>query len=414
MPPAHGPGLDNGQMEKREQQIALLMDFENLVIGLENNEPDVERPFAMDDIIRFLEQHYGRVVYRKAFADWSNSKFRKYGQDLMRSGVEMQHVVRVGCNAKSTADTFLVLQAMDCVLHYPAIDMYVLVTGDADFLPLISRLKATGRKVVGLGTEGTIANTLIQNCDEYIYYGSDGLRLQAKTLLDKTPVINALRKILGSRDCSLPALAEQLTRQLPDFSPAAYGNHDLEDFLRSIAPFVKLVPMGDGLRVQWVASRKAVGRQPSAQALEDYLRATRWFILDSATRDRVLHDIYTALADKNAVFLGEELRNGMDPGHDIDDRTWYGTILSLLYGSCLWENPDTADEAMQQRQLCLHRSVRNEEDFLLRYYASLFHKAFTERPELTAQAMAELMHPDDVAGHLDFYEQVLQALKSRR
>ncbi|NLE54538.1 MAG: NYN domain-containing protein, partial [Lentisphaerae bacterium] len=193
-------------MEKREQQIALLMDFENLVIGLENNEPDVERPFAMDDIIRFLEQHYGRVVYRKAFADWSNSKFRKYGQDLMRSGVEMQHVVRVGYNAKSTADTFLVLQAMDCVLHYPAIDMYVLVTGDADFLPLISRLKATGRKVVGLGTEGTIANTLIQNCDEYIYYGSDGLRLQAKTLLDKTPVINALRKILGSRDCSLPAL----------------------------------------------------------------------------------------------------------------------------------------------------------------------------------------------------------------
>ena len=162
-------------------------------------------------------------------------------------------------------------------------------------MPLISRLKATGRKVVGLGTEGTIANTLIQNCDEYIYYGSDGLRLQAKTLLDKTPVINALRKILGSRDCSLPALAEQLTRQLPDFSPAAYGNHDLEDFLRSIAPFVKLVPTGDGLRVQWVASRKAVGRQPSAQALEDYLRATRWFILDSATRDR--------LGDVPVVFL---------------------------------------------------------------------------------------------------------------
>ncbi|MGI5925179.1 MAG: NYN domain-containing protein [Lentisphaeria bacterium] len=400
-------------MEKQELQLALLMDFENLVIGLENNEPDVERPFAMDDIIRFLEQQYGRVVYRKAFADWSNSKFRKYGQDLMRSGVEMQHVVRVGYNAKSTADTFLVLQAMDCVLHYPAISMYVLVTGDADFLPLISRLKATGRKVVGLGTEGTIANTLIQNCDEYIYYGSDGLRLQAKTLVDKTPVINALRKILSSRDYSLPALAEQLTRLLPDFSPTAYGNHDLQDFLRSIAPFVRLVQGSDGLWAQWVGNRRNGSRQQSAQALEDYLRATRWYILDGTVRDRVLRDIYAAMMDKNEAFLGEELRNRIDPGHEIEERTWYGTILSLLYGYCLWENPETADEAMQQRQISLHRSVRSEEDFLLRYYASLFHKAFTERPELSAQAMAELMHPDDVAGHLDFFEQVMQVLKSR-
>ena len=133
------------------KQIAMLMDFENLVIGIENNDPEQKKIFSAKGIIDYLQKEYGRVVFRKAFADWSNTKFRKYTSDMVRAGIEMYHIVRGNYN-KSYAESHMVIQAMDCLIRNPSIDTFVLCTGDADFLPLISHLKSTGRTVIGLGT----------------------------------------------------------------------------------------------------------------------------------------------------------------------------------------------------------------------------------------------------------------------
>ena len=111
-------------MNSQNHHLALLMDFENLIIGLENNDPTEEKPFSILAVIQYLESHYGTVIYRKAFADWSNAKFRKYAMELSRAGVEMQHVVRSGYNSKNASDTHLVIQAMDCMLHHPLINRF--------------------------------------------------------------------------------------------------------------------------------------------------------------------------------------------------------------------------------------------------------------------------------------------------
>ena len=109
----------------------------------------------------------------------------------------------------------------------------------------------------------------------------------------------------------------------------------------------------------------------------------------------------------------EELHNLVDPDCIVEERPWYGTIFSLVYGACLWENPDDSSVPLPRRRLSLFRTVKNEEEFLVRYYTSLFHKAYTERPGLTAQMCAELMHPDDVEAHLPLYERVLEELEKR-
>ena len=157
------------------KKCALLLDFENLILGLENDVLAGDHTFSISEILRYAEQAYGPVVYRKAFADWGNSKFRAYAVELQRAGVEMQHVVRTGMNNKNAADMFLTIHALDSLRAYPDIEVFILGTGDGDFLPLLARLRAAGRRTVVLGTRGTTAETLLQNCDEFVCYVQGGL-----------------------------------------------------------------------------------------------------------------------------------------------------------------------------------------------------------------------------------------------
>ena len=134
-------------------QTAILIDFENLIIGVENNDPEAQKTFSIKKILQFVDKNYGHVTFKKAFADWSNQKFRKYAQDMMRNGIEMQHIVRSGYGNKNFNESHMTIAAMDCISRNPMVDTIVLATGDADFLPLINHLKATGRQVLGIGAE---------------------------------------------------------------------------------------------------------------------------------------------------------------------------------------------------------------------------------------------------------------------
>ena len=394
--------------------VALLMDFENLIIGLENNDPTNEKPFSVTALIEHLEEKHGSVVYRKAFADWGNATFRKYAPDLQKAGVEMQHVVRTGYNSKNAADMFMVLQAMDCVLTFAHITTYVIVTGDADFLPLISRLKATGKKVVGVGTEGTIANTLIRNCDEYIYCTPNGLRSHGGMLRDKAWVVDVLRPLFDQDSTRTLESAERaLKEQDPQFAPDDFGALDLEDLLGSMPRFFSLAEQ-DGTRlVKWEAGQTSTRFQNAEQSFEAYMAATRWYVSDPLVRDRILAHIHELLKVEGTTLIRDELREKADPGGEATDKQWSGILFSMIYGGCLYERADQGARRSGQRDVSLFRGVTDLETFRLRYYASLFHKAYSERNDLSPKNCATLLYPDDPDTHVDFFTRVLQSLALR-
>lgn len=402
-------------MRNGHQQFALLLDFENLVISLENNVPDAEKPFNLNRTLRFLENRYGQVVYRKAIADWSNPTFRKYAVDLQRGGVEMQHVVRIGYNAKNAADTYLVLEAMACVLQYPDISGYIIATGDVDFLPLITRLKAMGRKVIGMGAEGAIANSLLQNCDEYVCCGVDGLKVKDRTSVDSGNVVNALRGILRDRsERSLAEVEQALRRELPGFSPEDYGAGDLASLLMQLRSFVAVE---DG-KVRWEGPREVQRAAEPApvngdMSFADYMHATRWFVADAELRDRVLRAIFHTLADGSTLEVSD-LRAAVDPDEEMSDKQWYGTLFSLKCGGGLYEHPDGGDQAMNCRRVSLFRGVEDEDEFRIRYYCSLFHKAFGEREDITPERCAELLYGDEAETKVGLFQEVFERLSRRR
>jgi len=345
-------------MDKTDGRLALLMDFENLIIGLENSDPTAEKPFSISAILRYLESNFGQVIYRKAFADWSNAKFRKYAFDLSRAGVEMQHVIRSGSQSKNAADTHLVIQAMDCMLHYPLIDTYVIVTGDGDFLPLITKLKAGGKKVFGLGTQGTTANSLVENCDEYLYCSNKGLTPKSR----------------------LPA----------DIVPVPRNNRNGEE-----KKLVATVVSGD-------------------PAFADYMRASRWFIQSAPHRDRIIQGIYEQSVKGGEPLTLAQLREQVPDADNVSDKEWFGTLFSLIHGGCLWEDPTTSEKPLYQRGVSLYRGIRDSAEFFTRYYCSLFHKAYSERPSMTARDCCDLMYGATAPEHLAVFEKVMERLSERQ
>ncbi len=222
---------------------------------------------------------------------------------------------------------------------------------------------------------------------------------------------------ISTNGLMLDELSGKLKEQFPEFTPELVHCRNLQEVIKAVGgKQFQIADTDEGIIVSSAGERNA-----SPLPLEelrrldfaDYMQVTRWYIEDGNIRDRVLHNIYALFEDKGRVLTNDELHNLVDPDHIIDERPWHGTIFSLVYGACLWESPEDSNIPLPRRHLALFRTVKDEEDFLIRYYTSLFHKAYTERPDLTARMCAELMHPDSVEEHIPLYEQVLEELSKR-
>lgn len=144
-------------------RLAVFIDFENIALGLRGNEDSF-------DIRRVLERllEKGRVIVKVAYADWN--RFRSHTQALHENGIELIEIPRRAQTGKNSADIRLVVDAMDLAWSKDHIDTFVIVSGDSDFSPLVSKLKENGKRVIGLGMRQSTSPLLANGCDEFIYY----------------------------------------------------------------------------------------------------------------------------------------------------------------------------------------------------------------------------------------------------
>jgi len=157
-----------------EPLIAVFVDFENLALGVRDMKG--KGNFRVDIILkRLLEK--GRIVFKRAYCDWSN--YRDDVRDFHQHGIELVDIPRSKMSGKNSADIHMVVDALDICYAKSHIDVFALLTGDSDFSPLVSKLKENNKRVIGCGVKQSTSNLLIANCDEFIYY-DDLVRMQAK------------------------------------------------------------------------------------------------------------------------------------------------------------------------------------------------------------------------------------------
>ncbi len=160
---------------QEEARIALFIDFENIALGLRGKKA---RRFDVHLILeRLLEK--GRIIAKRAYADWT--RYSEFRRDLHEAAIELIEVPTRQQTGKNSADIRLVVDALDLCYTKEHLDTFVVVSGDSDFSPLVSKLKENNKRVIGLGLREATSNLLADNCDEFLFY-EDLIRSAAKAV----------------------------------------------------------------------------------------------------------------------------------------------------------------------------------------------------------------------------------------
>jgi uncharacterized protein (TIGR00288 family) len=151
-------------MPEGEHTLAVFIDFENLALGFKGKR---DRRFEIRKVLERLVEK-GKLIVKKAYADWTD--YAEYKKTLHEAAIELIEIPKRAMTGKNSADIRLCVDALDLCYSKEHIDTFVVVSGDSDFSPLVSKLKENGKRVIGLGMKESSSNLLVDNCDEFIYY----------------------------------------------------------------------------------------------------------------------------------------------------------------------------------------------------------------------------------------------------
>ena len=199
----------NGRLECG---VALLVDFENLVRGVERDGGEVDCGALME-----LAAGYGRVRVACAYADWRMADTAPHQERVARAGIEPVNVLARRCGAlvRNAVDMRMATDVLDLVWSMPDLNVYVLATGDGDFVPVVHALRRRGKKVVGVCPRGSASGALAAMCDRFVRYGARaGMRTRRGVLRGlvrraregSCAVRRAARRVLDDRRRKLAGL----------------------------------------------------------------------------------------------------------------------------------------------------------------------------------------------------------------
>lgn len=228
-----------------EERIALFIDYENLAIGAREALGGME--FDFEPIGNALAER-GRVISRKAYADWS--MFSDARQTMTRSHVELIEIPqRMGATRKNAADIKMAVDAIELAFERDYVTTFVVCTGDSDFTPLVHKLRELNKRVIGVGVRASTSKLLPPACDEFLFYdnlaGVDARGPEASS--DEEPdddetqeldslVTTTLGGLLRSSqgDVLASSLKRAILRKDPTFTEADYGFRGFGELLRHV------------------------------------------------------------------------------------------------------------------------------------------------------------------------------------
>ena len=199
--------------------LALFCDFENIALGVR------DARYAQFDINRVLERLLlkGSIVVKKAYCDWD--RYKEFKAGMHQAGFELIEIPHVKQSGKNSADIRMVVDALDLCYTKTHVDTFVIISGDSDFSPLVSKLRENDKGVIGVGVKNSTSDLLIASCDEFIYY-DDLVREQLKgrrSPRKRPPAAEAAPAPAADAAAAPPGIQRKLLR-LPFVQQAAGGS----------------------------------------------------------------------------------------------------------------------------------------------------------------------------------------------
>jgi uncharacterized protein (TIGR00288 family) len=241
------------------RSLAVFCDFENVALGVR------EAKYAQFDMKKVLERLLakGSIVVKKAYCDWE--RYKEFKTTMHAASFELIEIPHVRQSGKNSADIRMVVDALDLCYTKAHVDTFVIVSGDSDFSPLVSKLRENAKMVIGVGVKNSSSDLLISNCDEFIYYDDlvrheEQKRRTTKARKDSSPgsggpdkkqeafelmlgTLEALNAERGAEEKIWGSMVKQaLKRRNPGFNESYYGFRAFSDLLEE-AQTKKLVTL---------------------------------------------------------------------------------------------------------------------------------------------------------------------------
>jgi len=146
------------------KNMALFCDFENLALGVR------DAKYAQFDMQKVLERLLlkGSIIVKKAYCDWE--RYKAFKASMHEAAFELIEIPHVRQSGKNSADIRLVVDALDLCYTKAHVDTFVILSGDSDFSPLVSKLRENNKVVIGVGVKKSTSDLLTANCDDFLFY----------------------------------------------------------------------------------------------------------------------------------------------------------------------------------------------------------------------------------------------------
>ena len=151
-------------MNTPTRNLALFCDFENIALGVR------DARYSAFDISKVLERLLlkGNIVVKKAYCDWA--RYKEFKPAMHEAAFELIEIPHLRMSGKNSADIRMVVDALDLCYTKSHVDTFVVISGDSDFSPLVSKLRENNKLVIGVGVKSSTSDLLTANCDEFIFY----------------------------------------------------------------------------------------------------------------------------------------------------------------------------------------------------------------------------------------------------
>src|SRR5277367_152367 len=232
--------------------MAVFLDLENIALGaLDANYPRFEIQKVLE---RLLVK--GHIVVKKAYCDFD--RYKVFKRDLHEAAFELIEIPHLRQSGKNSADIRMVVDALDLCYTKGHVDTFVIISGDSDFSPLVSKLRENAKTVIGIGVKNSTSDLFINNCDEFIYY-DDLVRKEPSKARPRTAVaaasaatpaaegkgaelgealelvVETLEAVTAERGENEPLwgsmIKQAIKRRHPGFNERAYGFRSFNDLL---------------------------------------------------------------------------------------------------------------------------------------------------------------------------------------
>ena len=232
--------------------MAVFLDLENIALGAR------DAHYPSFDIQKVLERLLlkGHIVVKKAYCDFE--RYKDFKRDLHEAAFELIEIPHVRQSGKNSADIRMVVDALDLCYTKSHVDTFVIISGDSDFSPLVSKLRENAKTVIGVGVKSSTSDLFLNNCDEFLYY-DDLVRAEPSKARRRSPagsatakpaegeskgpllekafdlVVATLEAIGQEREANEPIwgsmIKQAIKRRNPGFNERAHGFRSFNDLL---------------------------------------------------------------------------------------------------------------------------------------------------------------------------------------